>query len=503
MASKPDYSLYLVTDSTPAILGAKDLPDVVEASLRGGVTIVQYRDKNGSREHVTAMASKLHRVTQKYGVPLLINDRVDVAVEIGCEGVHIGQDDMELQQARLLLGPGKIIGATASSKDEALRACAAGADYLGIGTVYATATKKDTKSIIGPSGVSEILHTLHEQGHSSTPTVCIGGVNASNASTVLSQSASPQKSLDGIAVVSAIIAADDPAAASRHLLSQVICAKIPHVIAAVGDKTPLSHNMTNLVVQNFAANVALSIGASPIMSNYAEEADELADLGGALVLNMGTVTPEGMKNYIQALRAYNAAERPVVLDPVGAGATSVRRKAVKTLLSSGSFTIIKGNQSEIQTVHGATVTQRGVDSASSLSIAQRATLVKSLARQRGCVVLLTGPTDLLSDGRRTVRVDNGHELLGMITGSGCTLGTTVSAMAAAYDTDPLVAAVAGTVMFGIAAETAAGRQHVRGPGSFVPAFLDELYGIRKATARGELGWLALAKIAVVDVEEEQ
>ncbi|KJK77522.1 hypothetical protein H634G_07261 [Metarhizium anisopliae BRIP 53293] len=498
-----DYSVYLVTDSTPAILGDKDLISVVEASLRGGVTVVQYRDKHSAKEDVVAVAKKLHQLTQSHGVPLLINDRVDVAVEIGCEGVHIGQDDMEIQQARKLLGPNKIIGVTASSKEEAISACQAGADYLGLGTVYSTATKKDTKSIIGPSGVADILAALDAAGHSSIPAVCIGGVNASNASAVLAGSASPHKALDGLAVVSAIIAAADPAAASRDLLGKVITAKIPDVIAAVARKTPLSHNMTNLVVQNFAANVALCVGASPIMSNYAEEAADLARLGGALVLNMGTVTPEGLNNYAQALKAYNQARRPVVLDPVGAGATSVRREAVQTLIASGTFAVIKGNQSEIQTVHGASVTQRGVDSSSSLTVPQRARLVRSLARQRRCVVLLTGPTDLISDGRRTLRVDNGHGYLGMVTGTGCTLGTTVSAMVAAYEQDALVATVAGTVMFGLAAEMAAQRDHVRGPGSFVPAFLDELFGIRKATMQGDSTWLALAKVAAVDVADDE
>ncbi|KFG86120.1 putative thiamine biosynthetic bifunctional enzyme [Metarhizium anisopliae] len=454
-----DYSVYLVTDSTPAILGDKDLISVVEASLRGGVTVVQYRDKHSAKEDVVAVAKKLHQLTQSHGVPLLINDRVDVAVEIGCEGVHIGQDDM--------------------------------------------GDKKDTKSIIGPSGVADILAALDAAGHSSMPAVCIGGVNASNASAVLTGSASPHKALDGLAVVSAIIAAADPVAASRDLLGKVITAKIPDVLAAVARKTPLSHNMTNLVVQNFAANVALCVGASPIMSNYAEEAADLARLGGALVLNMGTVTPEGLNNYAQALKAYNQARRPVVLDPVGAGATSVRREAVQTLIASGTFAVIKGNQSEIQTVHGASVTQRGVDSSSSLTVPQRARLVRSLARQRRCVVLLTGPTDLISDGRRTLRVDNGHGYLGMVTGTGCTLGTTVSAMVAAYEQDALVATVAGTVMFGLAAEMAAQRDHVRGPGSFVPAFLDELFGIRKATMQGDSTWLALAKVAAVDVADDE
>ncbi|PNY28753.1 Thiamine-phosphate synthase, partial [Tolypocladium capitatum] len=106
------------------------------------------------------------------------------------------------------------------------------------------------------------------------------------------------------------------------------------------------------------------------------------------------------------------------------------------------------------------------------------------------------------DGRRTVRVDNGHALLGEVTGTGCTLGTTVSAMVAAYGADPLAAAVAGTVVFGVAAEMAAARSEVRGPGTFVPAFIDELYGIRRATAEGDLRWLAMAKVQAVEVDDE-
>ncbi|KAI8671490.1 hypothetical protein NCS57_00624400 [Fusarium keratoplasticum] len=496
-----NYGLYLVTDSTPAILGDGDLEKVVEAALRGGVTVLQYRDKHSERAVAVETAKKLHAVSQRYSVPLLINDRVDVAVEVGCEGVHIGQDDMAFEEARNLLGPDKIIGVTASSVEEALKACKAGADYLGLGTVYSTQTKKDTKSIIGPSGVREILSALAAAGHGAVPTVCIGGVNGSNAGSVLTAARSPTKALDGVAVVSAIIAAPDPAAASRHLLSQVITAKIPEVVGAVANSTPLTHNMTNLVVQNFAANVALCVGASPIMANYAEEAADLAKLGGALVVNMGTVTPDGLKNYIQAIKAYNDAGRPIVLDPVGAGATSVRRNAVKSLLDAGHFTVIKGNEGEIQTVAGATITQRGVDSTSSLTLAQKASLVRSIAKKRRNVVLLTGAVDLVSDGSRTLAISNGHPYLGEVTGTGCTLGTTVSAMVAAYGADPLLAAVAGTVMFGLAAEFAAERSEVRGPGTFVPAFLDELYAIRKATGNGDLRWLTMAKVKAVEAAD--
>lgn len=161
MAPRPhvDYGVYLVTDSTPAILGERDIVQVVKAGLQGGVTCVQYRDKTTDHAVLIDTARRIHAVCKIAGVPLLINDHVDVAVEIGCEGVHIGQDDIGMPnlhlesyqrllklthtaygEARKQLGPDKIIGVTASSQEEALKACEAGADYLGIGTVYATQT---------------------------------------------------------------------------------------------------------------------------------------------------------------------------------------------------------------------------------------------------------------------------------------------------------------------------------------------------------------------------
>lgn len=166
------------------------------------------------------------------------------------------------------------------------------------------------------------------------PTVCIGGISQSNALDVLGGSAAEYKPLDGIAVVSAIVASPEPEAAARELRGLVesfhsrrfpkASPTIPPptgwfgpYVRATAQLKPISHNMTNLVVQNLAANVALAVGASPIMSNYAEEAADLAKLRGALVINMGTVTPEGLENYVKALRAYNQAGLPVVLDPVG------------------------------------------------------------------------------------------------------------------------------------------------------------------------------------------
>ncbi|KAK4247736.1 Hydroxyethylthiazole kinase family-domain-containing protein [Corynascus novoguineensis] len=515
-----DYGLYLVTDSTPAILGDRDLNETVESSLRGGVTIVQLREKKGDTAEIITKAQRLHQITRRYNVPLLINDRVDVALAVGCEGVHIGQDDMELSTARKLLGPDKIIGVTVSTVEEALKACEGGADYLGIGTVYATATKTNTKDIIGTAGVREILRRIAEAGHD-TPTVCIGGINESNVQRVLHQCAASEKVLNGVAIVSAIMAASDPEAAAKNLAalseappsfsvdtgrelsadasSEAVVALAPSVIRGIHDTTPLSHNMTNIVVQNFAANVALAVGASPIMAGYGEEAADLCKLGGALVINMGSVDPSGLSNYLKALKAYNLQGRPVVFDPVGAGATSLRREAVKAIMANGYLDVIKGNEGEIKTVFGnSQEQQRGVDSSSTLDASQKAKLVRELASRERNVVLMTGKTDFASDGVRTYAIENGHEYLGMVTGTGCTLGTAISAAIASRSKDRLVAVIAAILHFEIAAEVAAERPEVRGPGTFVPAFLDELYLIRQATARNDLSWLARAKVRRVE-----
>ena len=506
------YSLYLVTDSTQAILGDKDLASVVEAAVEGGVTVVQYRDKKSETASVIRMGKRLRAITKVYNVPLLINDHVGVAQAVGADGVHLGQEDMNLATARKILGPDAIIGVTANNLSEAMVAASRGASYLGIGTVYATPTKEDTKSIIGPAGVRSILDRLSTMDLQ-IPTVAIGGINASNVQRVMFQSKSLNKGLDGVAVVSAIVAAQNPKAAASDLRSlidkvpvsmslkagdnqdvETLLSQIVHIVKELGVMSPLCHNMTNLVVQNFAANVALCIGASPIMANYGEEAKDLAELGGALVVNMGTVTPDGLTNYVQAIRAYNEVGGPVLFDPVGAGATAVRRQAVRTLMENGYFDLIKGNENEIATVLGESmVQQKGVDTgASTTDESAKVQLVKMLAARERNVVLMTGKTDYLSDGERTYAIKNGHHYLSNITGSGCTLGTTIAAFLAVHREDRLLAALAGILMYEIAAEQAGRREDVKGPGTFVPAFLDQLYEIAQSEEDPE--WLQAAKV---------
>jgi thiamine-phosphate diphosphorylase / hydroxyethylthiazole kinase len=482
-----------------------------------GVTIVQLREKSSDTADLVRIAKELHKITNPAGVPLLINDRVDVALAAGVEGVHIGQDDLDLATARKLLGPNAIIGVTANNVEEALEAAREGADYLGVGTVFATPTKENTKSIIGTTGVQEVLASLASAGHD-VRTVCIGGINHKNVQRVLYQTTSPNKKLDGVAIVSAIMASEDPKKAASDLRSLIdspppfatslyksklelanLKGDVASVIKGMASMKPLCHNMTNLVVQNFAANVAIAIGSSPIMSSNGLEAGDLASLGGGLVINMGTTTPEIRKNHLLALAAYNAVGGPTLLDPVGAGATEQRKEGVKALLGGGYFDIIKGNEGEIRTVSGAQgVKQHGVDSGSSnLSMEERVALVKGVASRERNVVLMTGSSDVLSDGERTLLIHNGHHLLGEITGSGCALGTTIASCMVFKREDKLLAAAAGTFMYEIAAQRAAERQDVKGPGTFVPAFIDELYLIRKESLDGNPAWTEKIKADIV------
>jgi thiamine-phosphate diphosphorylase/hydroxyethylthiazole kinase len=184
-----------------------------------------------------------------------------------------------------------------------------------------------------------------------------------------------------------------------------------------------------------------------------------------------------------------------------AGATAVRRAATKSILGGGYIDVLKGNRSEILSClpGRSQVEQRGVDSAEGdIGISELASAIKELAVLRKNIVVMTGKTDYVTAGRHVFTIDNGHEYLSMVTGTGCCLGTTISAMIAAYPQDKIAATVAGLLQYNIAAEIAAEGDHVRGPGSFVPAFLDELYNIRVATTKGNMEWLKRARVGVLE-----
>jgi thiamine-phosphate pyrophosphorylase len=198
-----DYSLYLITDRS--FLKGRSLKSVVEEAIIGGTTIVQVREKNISTREFYRVAMEIKEVTDHYKIPLIINDRIDIAQAINADGVHLGQDDMPLTIARKILGKDKIIGISAGTLDEALEAQKDGADYLGIGAIFYTGTKKDIDTPIG------IEYLKHIYDNISIPAVAIGGINETNFKEVLSTG------VDGISVISAILGKDDIKYAAKML----------------------------------------------------------------------------------------------------------------------------------------------------------------------------------------------------------------------------------------------------------------------------------------------
>jgi hydroxyethylthiazole kinase len=244
-------------------------------------------------------------------------------------------------------------------------------------------------------------------------------------------------------------------------------------LAALRARRPLVHQITNYVVMNETANATLAIGALPVMAHAPEEVEEMVSYAGALVLNIGTLSTPWIEAMLLAGRAANAAGVPVVLDPVGAGATSFRTETAKRILDQVDVTVIRGNAGEVATLIGEQAEMRGVDSLGAASPAEE--IARSAAAALGCVVAVTGPVDRISDGEHGFRAANGHSLLGMVTGTGCMSTAITACFLAAKPEAPLEAATEALAAYGVAAEDAAAGAN--GPGSFHAALYDGLYNL--------------------------
>lgn len=208
---KLDYSLYLVTDRT--LSRGRSTCAVVEAAVAGGVCCVQLREKHCSTREFIDEARQLLALLRPQKIPLIVNDRVDVALAIGADGVHLGQSDMHIRDARQLLGPQRIVGISAESLGDAIQAERQGADYIGVSPVFGTATKEDIAEPLGLVGLRRIRQAVK------VPLVGIGGIHAGNAAEVMHSGA------DGVAVVTAIVSAQCPETSARELLAQVTLAR--------------------------------------------------------------------------------------------------------------------------------------------------------------------------------------------------------------------------------------------------------------------------------------
>ena len=233
-------------------------------------------------------------------------------------------------------------------------------------------------------------------------------------------------------------------------------------LLAVREHAPLVHSITNLVVMNYNANALLAVGASPVMAHAHEEVRDMVGIAQALVLNIGTLEPAWISAMQVALLAARARGIPVVLDPVGAGATPYRNAALAELIRAGAPGILRGNASEIMSVAGLAAATRGVDSAASTADASDA--AAALARQLGAVVCVSGADDLIVDaaGRRAV-LSNGHPWMTRVTGVGCSASALVGAFAAVQP-DPWRATVAAMAVLGVVGELAVERVQAAGAG---------------------------------------
>ena len=257
-------------------------------------------------------------------------------------------------------------------------------------------------------------------------------------------------------------------------------------IESVREKKPVIHCITNYVTVNDCANVLLACGASPIMADAPEDAADIAALADGLVINIGTLNQQKLEAMLIAGRTANSLGKPVVLDPVGAGASKARTDAALRLISEIEFTVIRGNSSEIKTLALGSAGSRGVDADLADAVAEAdlpaaAAFAKRFASQTGAVIAITGAIDVIADAERAAAVYNGDPMLRRITGAGCMTSCLCAAFAAAQPEEPLAAAIAAIGSMGICGELAKERMVMPdGNASFRNYLIDAVYNMDPA-----------------------
>ena len=239
------------------------------------------------------------------------------------------------------------------------------------------------------------------------------------------------------------------------------------------ERRPLVHQITNYVVMNETANATLALGALPVMAHAREEVEEMVRLAGALVINIGTLSPHWVEAMLLAGKAANEADVPVVLDPVGAGATTYRTETAHRILNDVDVAVLRGNAGEVATLAGVEAEVRGVESIETGS--EPADLARAAAQSLDLAAAVTGLVDHVSDGLRVLAIANGHELLGAVSGTGCMSSAITGCFLAAKKDEPLLAAAEALAAFGVAGEDAA--RDAKGPGTFHVNLYDALAGL--------------------------
>lgn len=247
-------------------------------------------------------------------------------------------------------------------------------------------------------------------------------------------------------------------------------------LMAVRESRPLVHNITNYVVMNFTANILLAAGASPVMAHAENEVEDMVACAKALVLNIGTLDNAWIAAMLKAAKRATQLGVPVILDPVGAGATTLRTETAHRILAETRVSLVRGNASEIMALGGAVAKTKGVDSVD--NVAEAAERTVTLARELGVPVAMTGPEDFITDGRRQVQVLNGHPLMSTVTGTGCAATALIGAFAG-VDPDPVSAATTALAVWSLAGERAA--EGAPGPGTFMIRLIDAVHALSADT----------------------
>jgi len=243
-------------------------------------------------------------------------------------------------------------------------------------------------------------------------------------------------------------------------------------IKKIRETNPLIHNITNYVVMNSTANILLAIGASPVMAHSIDEVEEIASASSSVILNIGTIQHSWLESMILAGKTANKNSIPVVLDPVGSGATRLRTEAVKRIFDEVKIDVFRGNTSEIMSVVSQKIRTKGVDSTLSLNKELQES-IKNLAKEKKCIVVASGENDFITNGSESWLTKNGHPVMTKVTGTGCGLSAVTGAFCSVLNENKLKAAVAASAIFSACGEKAS--KISEKPGSFMTAFLDTLY----------------------------
>lgn len=258
----------------------------------------------------------------------------------------------------------------------------------------------------------------------------------------------------------------------KDMFDQRLARKAAENLKNMREKRPLIHNITNFVVMNYTANALLACGASPVMAHAPEEVEEMVSFAGALVLNIGTLTPYWIDSMLKAGKRANELNIPIILDPVGSGATKLRTESANRLINNLKINVVRGNASEVLSLAHEGSRTKGVDAIHSVDEAADVAIV--LATELDTTLAITGEVDLITDGERVCKVYNGHELMGCVTGTGCTATALIGAFLA-VDRGSVEAATTALAYFGLAGEK--GAAETKAPGSFQIAVLDALFSI--------------------------